>query len=494
MPHPVFPFEAPRACENLIAGKFQAAGGPRGAEIRSPYDGRLLARLGFSEREDVEHAVASAHAAWSEWARTPLRERAQCLRRFRDSVVRALDELSNLVASESGKTPAEARAGLQRGLEVVDFALSLPNSDAGAALEVSRGVTCEYRRESLGVVVGITPFNFPAMVPMWMFPIAVTLGNSFILKPSEKVPLSASRLGDLMVEAGYPPGVFSVVHGDRETVAALVEHPLVRGVGFVGSTSAAQAVYAAATARGKRALCLGGAKNALIVAPDADEALTVSAVVDSFTGCAGQRCMAASVLVTVGSAERLIDKIALAASRLTLGDTMGALIDRAAQERLARAIADAEKEGARVLLDGRKAKVPSGCEGGNWLGPTVLDEARPDMACAQTELFGPVLTVLRVHTLDEALALEQKNPYGNATSIFTSSGAVARYVSERSQSGMIGVNVGVPVPREPFSFGGTRSSKFGHGDITGPSAVEFWSNLKKITTKWALQPDATWMS
>ncbi len=438
--------------------------------------------------------VEAASRAFPAWAATPIKERVGPLRRFHELVTKHANDLANTVALESGKTLAEALAGIQRGLEVVDYALSLPNLDDGAALEVSRGVTCEARREPLGVVAGITPFNFPAMVPMWMFPIAMTLGNAFVLKPSERVPLAASRLGELMTDAGYSPGVFSVVNGDRATVHALVDHPHVRAVGFVGSTPAARAVYLRATALGKRALCLGGAKNHLLVAPDADETLTVRGVVDAFTGCAGQRCMAGSVLVVIGSAARFVDAIVQAASKIELGSGMGALIDSAARDRIERAVARAESEGARILLDGRKSSPPAEYEGGHWMGATVLDGLRPNMECVTAELFGPVLAVLRVDSLDEALALERATPYGNATSVFTSSGAAARYVAERATSGMIGVNVGVPVPRDPFSFGGMKESRFGQGDITGPGAVELWSQLKKITTRWAPSPDASWMS
>jgi len=484
----------PLEAQNLIAGAFSPFGSARLREIVSPYDGRIIGRVGLSGAAEVDAAVAAAERAWPEWAARPLRERAKVLARFRELVLLSLDDLANTVAIESGKTPDEARAGIQRGLEVVDFALSLPTSDAGGALEVSRGVTCEYRRQALGVVAGITPFNFPAMVPLWMFPIALMVGNAFILKPSEKVPLSACRLGALLAEAGCPPGVFSLVHGDSEAALALADHPKVRAIGFVGSSTAAKAIYARAAASGKRALCLGGAKNAVIVAPDADEKLTIQSVVDSFTGCAGQRCMAVSLLLAVGDAGKLVDKIAETAGRLQPGFDMGALIDKQARERIERAVGEAEREGAVVLTDGRRAPAPAGYEGGAWIGATVLDRARPDMTCARVELFGPVLTVLRVATLDEALAIDASGAYGNATSVFTTSGAVARYVSERAVSGMIGVNVGVPVPRDPFSFGGTRDSKLGHGDMTGPGAVEFWSDLKKITSKWALQPDATWMS
>jgi malonate-semialdehyde dehydrogenase (acetylating)/methylmalonate-semialdehyde dehydrogenase len=484
---------AQRRCENLVAGKWRSASGAS-RTLTSPYTGGVVGQVGLSTAADVDAAVLAAQAAFAGWRVVPVKERTRPLFRFRELVLARLDELANLAALEAGKTRAEARAGVEKGIEVVEFALSLQNLDDGASLEVSRGVTCELRREPLGVVAGITPFNFPAMVPLWMFPIAVTVGNCFILKPSEKVPMTATRLGELMVEAGFPAGVFSIVHGDKTAALALAEHPGVAALAFVGSTPAARALYERATALGKRALCLGGAKNHIIVVPDADPAVTVRGVVDSFTGCAGQRCMASSVLVAVGEVDGLVKEIAAEAGRIAPGEAMGAIIDAAARERIVGAIGRAEAEGAAVVVDGRRARAPAGYEGGTWLAPTVIDRARPEMECAQTELFGPVLTVVRVATLEEALALEAQSPYGNATSVFTTSGAVARAVSERAESGMVGVNVGVPVPREPFSFGGTKQSKFGHGDITGRPAVEFWSRLKKITTKWTLQRDASWMS
>jgi malonate-semialdehyde dehydrogenase (acetylating)/methylmalonate-semialdehyde dehydrogenase len=462
--------------------------------VESPYTGDVIGAVPDSAAEDVNEVVVVAARAQSAWGATPVKERVRPLQRFHELVTRYSETLAHEVARESGKTRAEALAGIQRGLEVVEFATSLPNLDRGGALEVSRGVTCEYRREPLGVVAGITPFNFPAMVPLWMFPIALAVGNAFVLKPSEKVPLSACLLGEWLLEAGLAPGLFSVVHGGAPVVEALVDHPLVRALGFVGSTPVARAVHARATALGKRALCLGGAKNHLIVAPDADETFTVKGVVDSFTGCAGQRCMAASVLVLVGEAERFVAPIVELASRIELGRDMGALIDAPARARLVSAIEEAEREGARVVLDGRSARAPAGSERGHWLGPTVLDGVRPEMACAERELFGPVLAVIRVANIDAALALERASEYGNALSIFTTSGALARYVAEHATSGMVGVNVGVPVPRDPFSFGGTKASKFGQGDITGPAGIELWSNLKKITTKWAPQRDANWMS
>jgi malonate-semialdehyde dehydrogenase (acetylating)/methylmalonate-semialdehyde dehydrogenase len=486
--------ESPRRCENLIDGRWQPAQSGTVRDLSSPYTGRVVGQVVLSSRADVDAAMAAARAALPAWRATTAKERARPLYRFRELVLLHLDELANLAALEAGKTRAEARAGLEKGLEVVEFALGLPNLDDGGALEVSRGVSCEVRREPLGVVGGITPFNFPAMVPLWMFPIALSVGNAFVLKPSEKVPLTATRLGELMIEAGYPPGVFSIVHGDKEAALALVDHPHLAAVAFVGSTPAARAVYVRATSLGKRALCLGGAKNHIILVPDADEAVAVRGVVDSFTGCAGQRCMAASVLLAVGPVDGLVDKIVAHARKLELGRDMGALIDGSAVDRIRRAVDRAEADGARLLVDGRRAPPPAGYEGGHWLGATVIDGARADMECARVELFGPVLTVVRVATLDEALGVEARSPYGNATSVFTTSGAVARAVGERATSGMIGVNVGVPVPREPFSFGGTKESKFGNGDITGRPAIEFWSRLKKVTTKWAAEVPANWMS
>ncbi|MGE0791912.1 MAG: aldehyde dehydrogenase family protein, partial [Sandaracinaceae bacterium] len=368
------------------------------------------------------------------------------------------------------------------------------NMDDGAGLEVSRGVSSELRREPLGVVAGITPYNFPAMVPMWMYPTAITLGNCFILKPSEKVPLTAELSGQLLREAGYPPGVFQVVNGGREIVEAICDHPDIEAVGFVGSTPVAKAVYVRASSNGKRALALGGAKNHFIVLPDADPDVTVDGVVRSFTGCAGQRCMAASLMVAVGDVQPLIDKIVDHTKSMKLGVDMGAIIDKTACERLQRDLDRAKEEGAKLVLDGRSTPAPSGYEGGNWLAPSIIDGATFDMDCANRELFGPVLSIVHVDTLDQAIALQGKSPYGNAYSVFTTRGATARYVAEHAEATMVGINVGVPVPREPFSFGGSKASKFGSHDMTGWGGVDFWSRQKKITTKWALQPDVTWMS
>jgi malonate-semialdehyde dehydrogenase (acetylating)/methylmalonate-semialdehyde dehydrogenase len=486
--------EEPFVCRNLIGGQWQDPSGREQQDVLSPYTGQKIGTVPLSAAEDASRAVEAAREAQREWGRTPAKERAQRLFRYREAMLRDLDELGNAVALECGKTFAEGRAGVLKGLEVVEYALSLQNLDQGGALEVSRGVTCELRREPLGVVAGVSPFNFPAMVPMWMFPIAVAVGNAFVLKPSEKVPITACMMGERMIEAGFPAGIFSVLHGTRPAVEGLIDDSNVPAIGFVGSSKVARDVYTRATGHGKRALALGGAKNHLIVAPDADPKLTVDGVVASFTACAGQRCMAGSLLVAVGDCDSLVDQIIDRASKVELGKDMGAIIDRAALDKLQGDIARAEEQGAQVRLDGRGASAPAGYEGGHWLGPTVLDHAKPAMDCASKELFGPILTIVRVDTLDEALQLENASPYGNATALFTSRGAVARHVAERASNGMIGVNVGVPVPREPFSFGGTKESRFGHGDITGQGGVDFWSQLKKITSKWALQPDQNWMA
>lgn len=482
-------------CRNLAGGEWLVPKDAPLLDVRSPYTGAVIGRVPLTPAEGVAQVVEGARAAAEGWRLTPLRERTQRLQRFRQLLEANVERLSHLVASESGKTVAEARAGLLKGLEVCDFALSLQNLDTGGAMEVSRGVSCEYRREPLGVVAGITPFNFPAMVPLWMIPIAITVGNAFILKPSEKVPLTACALGELMQEAGLPPGVFSVVHGGRDTVEALVAHPEVKAVGFVGSSAVARRVYTEGSARGKRVLALGGAKNHLIVVPDADESFTAQAVVDSFTGCAGQRCMAASVLLAVGDVQRIVDQVVERASRLELGAGMGAIIDPASVQRLESAVERARKEGAKLLLDGR-GKRPAGAPWahGNWLGPCVLDHVSPQSEAAQKELFGPVLSIVRVPTLSAALAVENASPYGNAASVFTTNGAVAQAVVEGARAGMVGVNVGVPVPREPFSFGGIGESKFGHGDITGPASLGFWTDLKKVTRKWTARTDGSWMS
>ncbi|KFE68455.1 CoA-acylating methylmalonate-semialdehyde dehydrogenase [Hyalangium minutum] len=487
--------DSPIIGRNLVGGEWVTPTGAEMLDVRSPYTGGVIGRVPMTSAAGVAPVVEAAKKAAEGWRAMGLRDRTARMMKFRMLLEQNLEKLANSAAREAGKTIGEARAGVLKGIEVCDFALSVQNLDTGGALEVSRGVTCEFKREPLGVVAGITPFNFPAMVPLWMIPNALTVGNAFILKPSEKVPLTSLLLGELLLEAGVPPGVFSIIHGGKEAVEGILAHPDIQAVGFVGSTAIAKRVYTEGTARGKRVLALGGAKNALIVVPDADPVFTPQAVVDSFTGCAGQRCMAASLMVAVGDVQPIIDEMVRRAASMEVGPGMGALIDKAAQERLEAAIAKAQSEGAKVLLDGR-GKKPSGAAwaGGNWMGPTILDHVRPEMESAQKELFGPVISIVRVPTLTAAMELQHASPYGNAASVFTTNGAVAQHVVDNSRAGMVGVNVGVPVPREPFSFGGINDSRFGHGDITGQGGVDFWSYLKKVTRKWTARTDGSWMS
>lgn len=469
-------------------------GDTSGFEVVSPYNGQTIGSFCAATPQLVDEAVQIAHRAQKEWAQVPIKERTKIMFNFRQILIRDLDEISHLKSSESGKTFNEGRAGLLKGIEVLEFALSLQNLDLGGRLEVSRGVSCEYRREPLGVIANITPFNFPAMVPMWTIPIALTLGNAYIWKPSDKTPLTSMKIAEALKEAGLPAGVFTVLHGGVSTVEAIIDHPHVRAIGFVGSTKVARAVYERGTHLGKRVLALGGAKNHIVLLPDANLELTGAGISDSFTGCAGQRCMAASVLLAVGDVESHIQKIIERAGNIKLGADMGAIITKSQLEFLKNAIAQAESKGAKILLDGRKFKAPAGMENGNWLGPTILDHVQPGSDAATVELFGPILSIVRCKDISEAMAIQNSSPYGNACSVFTSHGALAEKVISQARAGMVGVNVGVPVPREPFSFGGINASKFGHGDITGHHSLDFWSDVKKVTMKWDKQSDNNWMS
>jgi malonate-semialdehyde dehydrogenase (acetylating)/methylmalonate-semialdehyde dehydrogenase len=481
------------SCHNLIKGEWIAGqGGLR--EIHSPHTGKKLGEYSVPSPQQVAQAIEAANEAQRDWGRLPIKERSKVLFNFRNILLRDLDEISKLKSSESGKTFEEGKAGLLKGIEVLEFAISIQNLDLGGRLEISRGVSCEYRREPLGVVANITPFNFPAMVPMWTIPITLALGNAYVWKPSDKTPLTARRIADALAEAGLPAGLMTVLHGAGPTVEAIIDHPAVKAVGFVGSTKIARLVYQRGTQLGKRVLALGGAKNHIVLLPDANADLTGTGVSDSFTGCAGQRCMAASVLLAVGDVDAHLDRVIKRAASLELGKDMGAIIAKPQVEFLKEAITRAEKAGAKVILDGRKAKAPPGMEGGNWLGPTVLDNVQPGSEAAAVELFGPILSVVRCKDLSEALKIANSGEYGNACSVFTSSGPLAERVARETGAGMVGINVGVPVPREPFSFGGTNASKFGHGDITGHHSLDFWSNIKKVTTKWERQTDSTWMS
>jgi malonate-semialdehyde dehydrogenase (acetylating)/methylmalonate-semialdehyde dehydrogenase len=479
--------------KNFINGGFTDIKSGRSLPVFSPLDGTFLAEMPCSSAADLDAAVAAARAAFPLWSRTPIKERVQVFFRYKYLLEQHLEELAALVSEENGKTHGEAVAEIEKCIELTEFATSLPQLVAGEILVVSKGVECRTERTAVGVVASIVPFNFPAMVPNWTIPNALTLGNCMIIKPSEKVPLSVARLALLLREAGLPDGVFNIVNGDSATVQAICDHPGIEAISCVGSTTVAKLVYQRATHQLKRALALGGAKNHLLVLPDAQPGMTAQNVAASMSGCAGQRCMAASAMVAVGNVDAIIEKICEEARRIVPGRNLGAVIDAAAKARIERYITEAEEQGATILVDGRGYTVP-GKEKGTYVGPTVIDHVRPGMAIASEEVFGPVISIMRVATLDEAMAIENASPYGNAASVFTQNGAFARYVIDRASAGMVGVNVGVPVPREPFSFGGWNESKFGVGDITGKSSIEFWTRLKKSTVKWNPEAGVNWMS
>jgi malonate-semialdehyde dehydrogenase (acetylating)/methylmalonate-semialdehyde dehydrogenase len=453
------------------------------AEVISPLDGTHLSRVPLSSATDVDAAVRIASVAFKTWSAETLRQRSQVAYAYRELLRKHTDELAGLIHAENGKTIDEARAEIVRAIEVTEFACSLPQLACGEVLEVSKGVECRVERAPLGVVASITPFNFPAMVPHWTIPIAITLGNAMIFKPSEKVPLTAARTAELLAEAGLPAGVFNVVHGQRPVVEALCDHPDVKAITFVGSTAVAKSVYARGTSQFKRVLALGGAKNHLIVLPDAQVGPTAVNVVASMAGCAGQRCMAAASMVAVGGVEAIVEQVCNEARKMVPGQNLGPVISAASKARIEKFIAEAEAAGARVLVDGRGAVVP-GREGGFYIGPTVIDHVKPEMRIAQEEVFGPVLAIIRARDVDEAIAIENASPYGNAAAVYTTNGAQAKAIARRASAGMIGVNVGVPVPLEPFGFGGWNDSRFGVCDITGKSSIEFWTQSKKITTRW----------
>jgi malonate-semialdehyde dehydrogenase (acetylating) / methylmalonate-semialdehyde dehydrogenase len=477
---------------NYVGGRF-AVNGQKTLDVFNPADGSIISRVPLSTQQDVNEAVVAAREALPGWSSLPIKERVQIFFRYRSLLEKHIDELSALVTEENGKVAGEARAEVLKSIELCEFAVSLPQITAGQVLEVSRGVECRVERHPVGVVASITPFNFPNMVPNWTIPNALVLGNTMVLKPSELVPLSAIRIAELLHDAGLPDGVLNVVHGGREVVESICDHPGINAVAFVGSTKVAQIVYRRGTANLKRVLALGGAKNHLIVLPDADREMAASNIVASMSGCAGQRCMAASVMVAVGSTDHIIQRMIEVANDVKPGENLGPVISREAKERIEGYITEAEQAGAKVLLDGRGYTVP-GKEGGFYVGPTIIDHVTPEMRIAKEEIFGPVLVIVRQPDVEGAIRVENASPYGNAASVYSESGGMARYVAERASAGMIGVNVGVPVPREPFSFGGWNDSKFGVGDITGHGSIEFLTQSKKITTKWNQEAGVNWMS
>lgn len=478
---------------NVIGGRIVKSTTEKTLEVFDPSNGEVISQVPLSSSDDVDAAVRAARAALPGWAGTPIKERTQVFFRYRQLLEQHMAELSALVTEENGKVESEATAEVLKSIELTEYACSMPQIVAGEVMEVSKGVECRIEKYPVGVVASITPFNFPNMVPNWTIPNALVLGNTMVLKPSELVPISANRIADLLREAGLPDGVFNVVHGGRDAVEAICDHPEIAAVSFVGSTAVAKIVYKRATASLKRALCLGGAKNHLIVLPDANVELASSNIIASMSGCAGQRCMAASVMVAVSDTDRVIQRMTEYAKAIVPGKDVGPVISQNAKARITRYIDEAEAQGAKVLVDGRKTVVP-GRENGFYIGPTLIDHVTPEMKIAQEEVFGPVLVIIRTKDVDEALRIENSSPYGNAASVFTESGGMARYVTERASAGMVGVNVGVPVPREPFSFGGWNESKFGVGDLTGRGSIEFWTQSKKTTTKWNKEAGVNWMS
>jgi len=480
---------------NYIGGTFVDPSVEEHLDVTNPADGSVISRVPLSAANDVDRAVAAAKEAFPGWSEMPIKERVQVFFKYKALLEKNIDELAALVTEENGKVLSEGRAEVLKSAELTEFACSLPQITAGEVLEVSRGVECRVERYPVGVVASITPFNFPNMVPNWTIPNAIALGNCMILKPSEQVPISAGRIAELLREAGLPDGVLNIVHGGQATVESICDHPGIDGISFVGSTKVAKIVYrrGSSSINLKRVLALGGAKNHLIVMPDAEPEMTSTNVVASMAGCAGQRCMAASVMMAVGKTDHIIERMVNIVRGMVPGVHIGPVISREAKARIESYISEAEKMGAKVLVDGRGYSVP-GKENGYYVGPTLIDYVTPEMRIAQEEVFGPVMVIIRANNVEDAVRVQHGSPYGNAASVFTESGGVARYVMENASAGMVGVNVGVPVPREPFGFGGWNDSKFGVGDITGRGSIEFWTKSKKMTTKWNKEAGVNWMS
>jgi malonate-semialdehyde dehydrogenase (acetylating)/methylmalonate-semialdehyde dehydrogenase len=474
-----------------INGRNAVSHGSRHGVVTNPATGDVIRTVPFADATDVDEAVKAAVAAFPAWRATPPLRRARILNRFRELVELHQKELAAIVSEEHGKVFLDAMGSVQRGIEVVEFAAGAPELLKGDHAEsVGRGVDAHSRLQPLGVCAGITPFNFPAMVPMWMFTMALVCGNTFILKPSEKDPSASVRMAELLKEAGLPDGVFNVVHGDKEAVDAILHHPDIKAVSFVGSTPIAKYIYATAAANGKRVQALGGAKNHAVVLPDADLDFTVDALMGAAYGSAGERCMAISAVVAVaGAADPLVEKLATKARQLKIGPgtaegmDMGPLVTAEHRDRVKGYIDAGESAGASLVVDGRGLTMP-GFERGFFLGPTLFDRVTPEMTIYKDEIFGPVLVVLRVNTLDEAIALVNRNQYGNGTAIFTSSGGAARRYEDEIEVGMVGINVAIPVPMAFFSFGGWKQSLFGDLHVYGTEGITFYTRTKAITTRW----------
>ena len=477
---------------NFINGRFENSTN-KTIPVWNPQNGEKLTEVTCSSKKELNNAVSSAKAAFYKWSNLTLKERVDIFYEFRNELKNNITSLANSICQENGKTFEEAKAEILKGIELTEFACSMPQIIHDEIQEVSRGVECRSSHVPLGIVASITPFNFPIMVPMWTIPNAIVLGNCMILKPSEQTPVGASKIAELLKKSGLPDGVFNVINGDKNIVEAICDHEDISAISFVGSTKIAKNVYQRTTSNFKRCLSLGGAKNHLIVLPDANEEMASNDIIASMSGCAGQRCMAASAMLGVGKIDSIINKIASKAKTIVAGKNLGAVISEEAKIRIEKYIEEAEKSGAKIILDGRGVKV-SGKENGYYVGLTILDHVKPEMKIAQEEVFGPVLAIIRTNEIDEAIAIENNSQYGNASSVYTQDGNLANYVTERVSAGMVGVNIGVPVPREPFSFGGWNESRFGVGDITGKSSINFWTQLKKRTSKWNQSAKKNWMS
>jgi malonate-semialdehyde dehydrogenase (acetylating)/methylmalonate-semialdehyde dehydrogenase len=481
-------------CPDLIGGEWLARSGA-GTPVFNPSTGDVIAECPAGGATEVNAAVEAAQAAFPAWRETPAVERARVFFRYRQLIEANFDKLCATVSREHGKTLVEARGSIYRGLENVEYACGVPTLLFGDTLEnLARNVDCETILQPLGVCAGITPFNFPAMVPLWMYPLAIACGNTFVLKPSEKVPLTAILLGQLLEQAGLPKGVFNIVHGGRPCVDALLTHPKVKAVSFVGSTPIAKYIYETGTKNGKRVQANGGAKNYIVIMPDADIPKTVEALSTAAFGCAGERCMAGSTALTVGqAADRLLPDLIAAAKAIKVGRTdqpapatqpdMGPVISAPHRDRVLSLVARGETEGAKVIADGRGVKVPDAPRG-FYLGATIIDGVEANMTLAREEVFGPVLNVMRMDDLDHAIAQANASAFGNGAAIFTNSGGAAREFKHRVKAGMVGINVGVPATMAMFPFTGWDDSFYGDLHIQGKEAVQFYTQQKVITTRW----------
>ncbi|MGM8909739.1 CoA-acylating methylmalonate-semialdehyde dehydrogenase [Psychrobacter sp. 1U1] len=475
--------------QQLINGQFLKSTTNEWLDITDPATQEVIAKVPQTTDDEINQAVAAAQTAFQTWRKTPITTRARIFLRYQQLIREHMDELAETLTAEQGKTIADARGDVFRGLEVVEHAAGIANLQIGDFVEnVASGVDTYSVWQPLGVCAGITPFNFPAMIPLWMFPMAIATGNTFILKPSEQDPMVTMRLVELAVEAGVPEGVLNVVHGGKATVDAICDHPDIKAVSFVGSTAVGKHVYERASKSGKRAQCMMGAKNHGVILPDANKEQTLNQLAGAAFGAAGQRCMALSVVVLVGAAGEWIDDIKAKAEGLVVSagkhdKDLGPLISPAAKARVEHLIDTGVEEGASLLLDGRGITV-EGYEKGNFVGPTIFDNVTSDMQIYKEEIFGPVLCIMRAASLDEAIEMLNANPHGNGTAIFTQSGAAAHKFQQDIQVGQIGINLPIPVPLPMFSFSGSRASKLGDLGPYGKQAVQFYTQTKTVTARW----------